>query len=809
MQRILEILLGLKRGFLAQEGRVSIQFNPSWPWQQYIGGAVLWNLALLAAGIALVVYVYRREGKSRRARITLGILRGALLALILALLNRPLLTLTQMHRDPSVLAVLIDDSTSMKIKDITAPDGQARSRLDSVVDLLDGDRTDLLRRLASVHQVRLYEFSRGPHAIAQAEDTALDSATAALSNLKPVGQETQVVTSVRSVLEDLQGQRVAGVVIFSDGRETPSSAPREQVAAVKAFGVKIYPVPVGTDQAPRNIAVQSVNFEPAAFVDDVTDFKVTLRATGYEPNHPIVLRLMREITDEGKTTRVPVKDELGHEITKTVTAPNDQPFEAELQFKPTEADMPSANLIVEAVPQPGELDETDNIRKVQLAVLDDKISVLYVDGYPRWDYRYLKNSMLRDRTVKISCLLTSADPNFRQEGSDDPTRPGGTWAITGFPTSLDQLMDYDVIVLGDVDPRQFTDAQLQLISDFVSKKGGGFAMVAGPRWSPQSYRDTPIEPVLPVNISHVETEDSTTTITEGFRPVITAAGAETSIFRFFADPASNDDFLKNHLQEIFWYCRGATVKPGVGIVYAEHPIDLGPDNRKAPLLVAGRFGAGRTIFSAIDDSWRWRFYTGESVFNTYWVQQLRYLARGRKLGQRGLIFTSDEDSYELGRQVTLRVRLLSSDLMQQASDPLPVQIIDDATGQAVRQVQLSRQGIATDVFTGSYTADRAGTFSAKLLQLGNSQTMASYNVQMPQLELDDPRVDVAGLSRLGSEEPIPFDQAGARLPAVIRSAARVFPIEASQPLWNAPIALVLFALLITTEWILRKMLGML
>ena len=57
----------------------------------------------------------------------------------------------------------------------------------------------------------------------------------------------------------------------------------------------------------------------------------------------------------------------------------------------------------------------------------------------------------------------------------------------------------------------------------------------------------------------------------------------------------------------------------------------------------GRFGAGRTLFSAIDDSWRWRFYTGESVFDTYWVQQLRYLARSKKLGQRKLDFTADRD----------------------------------------------------------------------------------------------------------------------------------------------------------------------
>jgi uncharacterized membrane protein len=809
MQHLLEILLGLKQGFLSQEGRLSIQFNPTWPWQDYLGGAVLWNLILIAAAIALIVYVYRRESKSPRARILLGTIRGSLLILILILLNRPLLTLSQAHKDPSVLALLIDDSVSMKIQDVTSPDGQTRSRLDAITDLLTNDNSQLLKRLAAVHQIRLYEFDRGPRLIAQAEDANLQPAETALANLQPTGDQTQVVTSVRSVLEDLQGQRVAGIVVFTDGRETPAPASRDQLAAVKAYGDKIYAVPVGSDQLPRMIAVQSVSFEPAAFVDDVTDFKITLRATGYELNHPIVLRLMKEVQVDGKTVRIPVQGEFGQPISKTVTAPDNQPFEAELQYKPTETDMPNANLVVEAVPQPGEVDDTANYRKLQLAVLDDKISVLYVDGYPRWDYRYLKNSLLRDHTVKVSCLLTSADPDFRQEGSDDPTRPGGTWAITAFPSSIDQLMDYDVIILGDVDPREFTDAQLQLISDFVSKKGGGFAMIAGPRWSPQAYRDSPIESVLPVNITHTQPDDFSTPITEGFRPVVTDAGSQTSIFRFFADPASNDEFLKNHLQEIFWYCRGVTVKPGVGIVYAEHPTDLGPDNRRAPILVAGRFGAGRTIFSAIDDSWRWRYYTGESIFNTYWVQQLRYLARGRKLGQRGLIFTSDEDSYELGHQVTLRVRLLSPDLLQQASDPLLAQITDDATGEPVRQVQLSRQGIATDVYTGSYTADRAGTFSAKLLQFGNAQSVASYNIQMPQLELDDPRVDIAGLSRLATEEPIPFDQAAQKLPTVIHSAARIFPIEASQPLWNAPLALLLFALLITTEWVVRKMLGML
>jgi uncharacterized membrane protein len=716
------------------------------------------------------------------------------------------LTLGQVHREPSVLAILIDDSLSMKVKDA---DADRRSRLDAVIDLLSGKDAALLKKLAAVHDVRIYEFSRGRRQIAAVQTGgAVDVAAKTLRNMKADGDATQLVPSLATVLQDLQGQRVAGVVVLTDGRQTPSSAPPEAVAAIKDFGMNVYTVAVGTDQMPRNIAVDSVDYEPSAFVDDITNLHVSVRASGYEANHPITLSLLRQIIEDGKPVRVPVLDEAGQKISKTIDAPDARPIGVDLQFRPAAADMPMANLIVQADPQPGELDERDNDRKVQLAVLDNKISVLYVDGYPRWDYRYIKNTMLRDSTVKISCLLTSADPAFHQEGSDDPDRPSHTWAITAFPNSMDQLLDYDVVLLGDVDPRQFTDAQLQMMSDFVSRKGGGFEMVAGPRWSPQAYRNTPIESMLPVLISRTAADDAMAPITEGFRPQITKAGTASSIFRFFADVSVNDEFLKNSLQLMFWYCHNIMVKPGVGIVLAEHPSELGPDNHNAPLLVAGRFGAGRTLFSAIDDSWRWRYYTGESTFDTYWIEQLRYLARGRKLGQRKFTFNPDKQVYELGKEVTLQLRLLSPELIGQLSSPTPVQVIDDATGQPIQKVDLNRQEGAADVYTGSFAADRIGEFTVKLPPIAGQSMSLSYNVQSPQRELEDPRVDMATLSRLSTEAPIPLSAAASRLTS-IRSAARIIPIDSSQPLWNAPLAMILFVALITMEWILRKMNGML
>src|SRR5215203_1226912 len=123
MQRLIEIILGLDKGFLAREGELSMQFNPHWPGQDTLGAAS-WNVLLAILAGLLVWYVYKHEGRSRPVRIGLGVLRGALLAFVLILLNRPVLTLGQSRTEPSVLAVMIDDSVSMRVRD-AGKQGQA------------------------------------------------------------------------------------------------------------------------------------------------------------------------------------------------------------------------------------------------------------------------------------------------------------------------------------------------------------------------------------------------------------------------------------------------------------------------------------------------------------------------------------------------------------------------------------------------------------------------------------------------------------------------------------------------------------
>ena len=704
--------------------------------------------------------------------------------LLLVLLNRPMLSLIQARGEPSVLAVLVDDSMSMQVADAGASELQPTTRMEAVKAVLN---QGLLSSLAEKHQVRLYRFSSGPSTVGIATDN--DEArklSKSVGEMKPAGQSTRVRESVQQVAQQLQGQRLAGIVLFSDGREMPATA-EEQLGELG--GVRVYPVPVGTSSRIRNISIRSVSNQDVAFKGDMIAIRVKLDVTGMDAGQKVVLRL--KDSSGGAIT-----DAKGAEVVSELTVGEEKTYETDLVMPAKEAKV--MDLAVEANAVPGEITVDDNSRALQVTVLEATVNLLYVDGYPRWDYRYLKVQMMRDKTVELSTILTSADPGYVQEGD----RP-----IRFFPQNLEQMLEYDVLIIGDVDPRQFTDAQLGMMRDFVMKRGGGFGMVAGPRFSPQAWRGTPIEAVLPVDISPVASEEPV----EPFRPVITAEGRESPIFRFFADREVNERYIAEVLPKLFWFARGLSVRPAVAEVYAEHPTMTGPDGRKAPLLVVGRPGAGRSLFSAIDDSWRWRYYTGESIFDTYWVQQIRYLARGRKVGQRKLAFASVRPVYEAGEQVQLEMRVIDDVLGTQLPDSVPVEVYD-GNGRLVARENLQRQSTRRDVFRYLMPATEVGRFIAKIPSLapGVDAASASFDVQIPRLELSDPRPARTHLGQFAASTDgrvIELNNAAREL-AAIPSAARVVPVQTGWPLWSSPLILAVVAVLLAAEWVMRKFGGM-
>lgn len=790
MQRFLELLLGLDGGFLAREGGLSLRFRPRWPMQETFGAGG-WNLLLIAAAVALVVWIYRHEGKTRPWRIGLGALRLGLLLLVIGLLNRPTLTLSKERVEPSVLAVLVDDSASMSVQDVPVDDedgaeDETISRLTAATQVATPN-SQISNSLAEQHELRRFHFS----------DAAEATTPEQLADLEPAGSATNVTGSVAEVLRELRGQNLAGVLLLTDGRDTAGGPNAEAQQLVRSAGVPIYPVPVGGAGEPSNVRIEAVAAESIVFAGDVLNVTARLRAVGFDGATEVTARL---VDAEG----APLLSPDGEPITTTATLSNDEASEIELLFETQQPESLDLAVVVEAPAGVREINLDDNKRPLRVDVLEADISVLYVEGYPRWEYRYLKNRLIRDATIDSSILLTSADPTFAQEGNTP---------IQRFPVSLEELLAYDVVLFGDVSPQQFSDGQLELLREYVGDAGGGFGMIAGPRNSPWSWVGTPIEALLPIDVVS-EPSQGNSTLTIGWRPDVTEAGERTGIFRFYADPEANAAYLENDLQELFWYADGVRPKAGVGDVLARHPDETGPDGRPAPLLVAGRYGAGRTLFNGMDSSWRWRYYTGEHVFDTFWIQQIRYLARGRKIGERRATLDVNRPAYNLGEQVTAELGLLDPQLARQLPDRIDAEL-RDAEGQPVRTVPLVRRQDAAgegDRFTGTFAADRAGAYTLIVPPLAADvpALAANVNVEIPRAELDRPAVDRAALTRLANDtggEVVPLSSIS-QLAELIPSVEKRVPVITDRALWDSPLALILVALLLTTEWVGRKVAGM-
>lgn len=173
-----------------------------------------------------------------------------------------------------------------------------------------------------------------------------------------------------------------------------------------------------------------------------------------------------------------------------------------------------------------------------------------------------------------------------------------------------------------------------------------------------------------------------------------------------------------------------------------------------------------------------------------------------------LTFTADRDEYELGGQVNIELEPLSPELAQQLSSPVSVEIVNDAMGQAVRRVDLQKQESGNGAYVGSFTADQTGQFDVKLPHLTDNDPVVTFKVAEPDMELREPQVDTSFLARLGTEAPMTLSEAVVKLPE-IRSAAKIIPIDTTEPVWDAPAVLVLFAGLITLEWVVRKIVGLL
>lgn len=778
-------LLGLEAPFVGRISQAKLSFAGGWP--SWTAGA------LLLAGLIWFGYQYWRDGKSPSLWVKTPLLFLRLLALAAAalMLAQPVLRLTRQEKQRAAAIVLVDVSDSMGFRDPRLPASRAAaveratglrsrsaSRSEVAAQLLAG-RTALLRTLAARFDTRVYAFAAGAQSVALkpgADPAAAGRALAAA----PLGRtSTQIGPALKQALDDVAGRPVAGALLLTDGGSNQGDDPVAWARQAAKQGVVVSAAALGDPTPTRNLTLTEALADQVVRKDNTVQVFAGLQHRGYEG---------RTITVSLRRNGAPFQSQplrLGPAGRKqTVT------------FTYTPKEPGTFAYSVQASVLEGETTSQDNARRFMQQVVTKRLRVLYVEGEPRWEYRYLRNAILRDTQLDFACLLTEAE---------DPGAGEGNVAVTAFPADEQALFAYDIIILGDVPVSRFNDLQLRSLRRFVEDKGGSLIVIAGEKHMPHEYAGTLLEAVLPVSIRSTPEQVITD---DPFFWEVTPAGRQDSLLRMSDDPAENARIWRE-LPGMFWQAGVERAKPGATVLVANSARSNASGKRV--VLAIQPFGAGRCLMGLADSTWRWRWRVGDRYFYRYWGQAIRAMTPHENPGgNRYAQVNADKSEYNLGDRVALTARLLDRFYRPVKSATVTASI----SGSSGVSLQLPMRPVpgSPGLFSAEAPADRVGDYkvSAASPAAPGSAATARYLVQSQALEQQQPEMDEALLRKLtaasGGSMPAP-DQV-ADWAKGLRGRELTVRSEIESEVWDSPLLLILFAAPLLLEWLIRKRSGL-
>jgi uncharacterized membrane protein len=780
-----------------REGLVFRSAPPAW---------VIW-LVIAPAVVLLTWFLYRLSGDAPPAiRRLLTAIRILALAFVIALLFNPSRETQIVERQKTLAVVMIDSSASMKHADgyETSPEvasalraaarvGEkpldAYTRLDLVKAVLDRPERKFLDELAKNHEIRVYAFAESLQSVA------------GIADLEANGRATALGAAIERVLEepDVKSRPTGGVILITDGKNTAGSTPEAAAQQAERRKIPIHSVGVGDPRALRDVELVALRADSVVLLDDEMVMDLKVRNRGF-PATSVELRILNSA--DGQVL---------HRETKMLLAGDeDQTFD--LRYKPThEGDQ---QWIVEVKPLPGEHSVDNNKKRHEVRVRRSKLRVLYVDAFPRWEYRKLKNFLKRGvESFETQCILQSAQIDFIQEAS------AGLPPLRKFPSDEAELFKYDVIIFGDVDP----DDTIYFAADPSVRKrifenirkfvenGGGFAMIAGETFSPRAFKDTPIEDILPIVIDPAEDTGGGADLQVTFKPKLTALGLVHPIMQLVADPEDNKKKWESDdgdLQGFYWYAHTKKEKPGARVL-AVHPSDRN-DHGPYALMVAGTYGEGPVFFSSVDEIWRWFYIHGPKYAHQFWGNMVRYLGRARLYaGDKRYVLNVNRSRFEVGDRITFTAYVKEKDFRPSAK--AEQEILLKPPGGAGTEQRILLKRTEDGVFEKSQFANEVGDYEAWILPedtLSDEKiSPVSFSVQLSDVERREPILDEATLqmiSRKTGGRYVRLDEIDSLVDTVGSETVEVPQRREFRDLRKEPWIFAIFLGLLTLEWLIRK-----
>jgi uncharacterized membrane protein len=722
-----------------------------------------WVVVGFFVGAGVFLFLYRRSLAAGDRRFwVLPALRIGFLVVVCLLLLKPTLTLSRLVPQQSILMILVDNSASMGILEEEQPRG------DQIKELFD-DGSEWLESLAERFHLRRFSFDRAARIF---EDS---------SDLDWGGDRTRIVDVLDRSVTEAKSLPVGGVVLITDGADNGSRELEPVLDELRARQIPVHTVGVGPERLERDVELVSISGPRRMIPDSVGLYRVVLRHSGVAGESARLLVRENGALVEAREVQFPSgTDMLTTEIKVFPRSQGTKVYELEI----TDVE--------------GELLLQNNKSQTVVEIESTTPRILHVEGRPRWDYKFLRQALAQDEYLRLESLLRTALNKYYRQGIEQEST-----LASGFPTTREELFDYEAVLLGDVESAFFTYGQMELMRDFVGRRGGGLLMMGGTYGFGQGgFENTPLEEVLPVWL-----EADLRAYQRGEATVsLTAFGANHPALQLDSDEAASRQAWNNLPRITDWNLVGP-LKPGATQLAS---LGVGGEGPTRPLLVSQRYGRGLGVAFLTGSSWRWQMLQDHSDLSheTFWRQLLRWLTTSAR---RRLAIETDQQVYASEDHIRLRAELNDASFNGINAGQVKAEI-RGPSGQP-QTIALEWNGKEDGVYEGTWTAGDSGMYRVELAADAVDADVGSANghflVTAGDVEYYDPVQKVDFLRRLAQETGgryYPVSQME-RLPQEVSYVESEASIVEVLDLWDMPINLLLLVGLLGTEWILRKRWG--
>ena len=732
-----------------------LHFNPT-PFTLSLGIITLLVVAFLC------FLSWKRSPHPGRTAV-LEILRFFITGLVVMLLWQPeWRTIINPTTKPKI-AILWDDSRSMKTLDAALPAALSE----------DGNSGEIVSREAWVKKALESEFWAPLRSNGANELTSQPFAIPSDEGLTG----TDLNTPLSELLEKENNLRA--VVMLSDGDFNLGSPPVAAAQVYRLRGVPIFTIPVGSETRLPDLDLLTVTAPTYGIVGENVQIPFTIRSS----------------LDRQVRTIVRLRDESGRERTKNIIlSPNAETYDSILWRLEKEG---SSTLTLSIPVEDGELVAANNSHKFAISGRPERIRVLIVETLPRWEYRFLRNALSRDPGVELSCLLLRPELG-PAEGAD---------YIQEFPKTLEELSKFDVVFLGDVGVAQdqLTKEQAQQIRGLVENQASGVVFLPGPQGNQLTLLDSALSDLLPVILDEKNPKGFSETLAT---PLNLTTEGRASLLTMLGDSEEENPEIWRRLPGFFWHAPVIRAKGGTEVL-AVHANRRGPYG-PIPLLVTKSAGSGKVLFMGIDSAWRWRRGVEDLYHYRFWGQVARWMSYQRNMaaGQRVRMFFTPERP-EPGATVTLNANAFDADGAPLKEGAVSVDITSpDGTA---RRIQLEKNESEWGTYSGRFKIDLAGEWKLRAITAGAPDLPTETTIIAQGVDIEKSgqpaRPDVLDeMSRVSRGRSILPDQ----LPDLIREIDALpepRPLESRIPLWSHWATIATLVFLLGLFWVGRKLNG--